>query len=98
MGPMQGVDGRATIPETAAMRLPRRTLLIALWLPCVVLAAERPSLEVFETRGPIRIDGVLDEPAWAEAPRADAFVLMTPREGEAPDESTTVRVLRDGDR
>ena len=84
------------------MRLPRRALLLAmllvLWLPCIALAAERPSLEVFETNAPIRIDGVLDEPAWAQAPLAGAFLLMTPREGEAPDESTTVRVLRDGDR
>jgi hypothetical protein len=80
------------------MRLPRRALLISVWLPCVVLAAERPSLAVFETAGPIRIDGVLDEPAWAQAPVAGEFLLMSPREGEAPEESTTVRVLRDGDR
>jgi hypothetical protein len=80
------------------MRLPRRALLLSLGLPCVALAAERPSLAVLETTAPVRIDGVLDEPAWAEAPRADAFLLMTPREGEAPDESTSVRVLRDRDR
>jgi hypothetical protein len=80
------------------MRLPRRAVLISVWLPCVVLAAERPSLAVFETAGPIRIDGVLDEPAWAQAPVAGEFVLMSPREGEAPEESTTVRVLRAGDR
>ena len=80
------------------MRLPRRAILPLLWLPCVVLAAERPSLEVVETTSPIRIDGVLDEPAWGQAPAAGGFVLMSPREGQAPDESTTVRVLRDHDR
>ena len=82
------------------MAAPRRALVLILMmcLPGSSGAAERPSLAVFETAGPIRIDGVLDEPAWAAAPRADAFVLMTPREGETPDESTTVRVLRDGGR
>jgi len=80
------------------MRLPRRALFLSLCLPCVALAAERPSLAVHDITGPVRIDGVLDEPAWSQAPVAGAFLLMTPREGDAPDESTTVRALRDGDR
>jgi hypothetical protein len=94
----EGVDGRGTIPETAAMRLPGRALFLSLCLPCVALAGERPSLAVHDITGPVRIDGVLDEPAWSQAPVAGAFLLMTPREGDAPDESTTVRVLRDSER
>jgi len=80
------------------MRLPRRALFLSLCLPCVALAGERPSLAVHDITGPVRIDGVLDEPAWSQAPVAGAFLLMTPREGDTPDESTTVRALRDGDR
>ena len=71
---------------------------LSLCLPGLGLAAEHVSLAVGVATSPVRVDGVLDEPAWAEAPVASAFRLMSPREGEAPDESTTVRVLRDGDR
>ena len=60
--------------------------------------AERPVLDVPRASGPLLIDGVLDEPAWQSAERASEFVLIGPREGQAPDESTSVRVLRDGER
>jgi len=66
-------------------------------LPSFAPAAERPSLSVAVASGPIRVDGVLDEPEWASAPVASAFLLMSPREGELPAESTAVRVLRVGD-
>src|SRR5262245_43665521 len=82
------------------MRSPRRAAAVALFL-CLAhptLATERPSLVVADATSPIRVDGLLDDRAWAEAPAVGAFLLMTPREGEAPDESTTVRVVRDGDR
>jgi len=71
---------------------------LSLCLPATGLAAERGALAVGVASSPMRLDGALDEPAWAAAPVAGEFQLMTPREGEAPDESTTVRVLRDGDR
>jgi hypothetical protein len=71
---------------------------LSLCLPGTAVAAERGTLAVGVASGPIRVDGVLDEPDWRSAPVAASFLLMTPREGEAPDESTTVRVLRDGDR
>ena len=67
-------------------------------LPHAAIAAERPALTVPRASGPLRIDGVLDEAAWGAAGSASAFELMSPREGQAPDESTTVRVLRDGER
>ena len=71
---------------------------LSLCLPATGLAAERGALAVGVASSPVKLDGVLDEPAWGQAPVAGEFKLMTPREGEAPDESTTVRVLRDGDR
>ena len=64
----------------------------------VTAAAERPALEVRTATSPVKVDGMLDEPAWAEALAAHEFVLITPREGQAPDESTRVSVVRDGDR
>ena len=63
-----------------------------------VCAAERGALEVRTASSPVKVDGRLDEPVWAEALAAEEFLLMTPREGEAPDESTRVSVLRDGER
>jgi hypothetical protein len=41
----------------------------------------------------IRIDGVLDEPAWAVSPAIDDLVMVEPRAGERPTGRTIVRVL-----
>lgn len=60
-------------------------------------ANERPSLAVTAAAGPVRVDGVLDETAWAQASEVTAFQLMSPREGQTPSESTSVRVLRTAD-
>lgn len=49
---------------------------------------------VYATTAP-RIDGVLDDPAWALAPAVDGFVQREPREGAPASEPTTVRVLFD---
>jgi hypothetical protein len=46
---------------------------------------------------PVRIDGVLDEPAWAEAVPATGFTQREPDEGKPATESTEVRVLYDGE-
>ena len=53
--------------------------------------------KVLATRatGPISINGVLDEPAWANAPVAHDFIQNDPREGEPATHDTEVRVLLD---
>ena len=53
--------------------------------------------KVLATRatGPISINGVLDEPAWANAPVARDFIQNDPREGEPATYDTEVRVLYD---
>src|SRR5690349_10482528 len=61
-------------------------------------AAPRPTTAAVESDTPLKIDGALDEAAWRSAPEIASFQLMAPREGQAPDESTSVRVLIDGDR
>jgi len=47
------------------------------------------------TAGPVRIDGILDEPVWRDAPAAKGFVQNEPSEGEPASEDTEVRVLYD---
>lgn len=55
-------------------------LKTATLLICVVLSAtanaqiEKRKLAIKRTHSPIKIDGVLDEPAWKDAPLADKFV------------------------
>jgi hypothetical protein len=44
----------------------------------------------------LRLDGVLDEPAWQSAARANGFRQSEPAEGEPATEDTEVRVLYDG--
>ncbi len=49
------------------------------------------------TTGPIHLDGVLDEPAWANAPVADHFMESFPNSKEIPPDRTEVRVLYDNE-
>lgn len=60
-----------------------------------VEGAERPQIEAVRAGGPIRVDGRMDETDWERAPPITAFRLILVREGEAPSESTEVRVLHD---
>ncbi|HEX2013470.1 MAG TPA: DUF5916 domain-containing protein [Roseateles sp.] len=46
---------------------------------------------------PLRIDGALDEPAWARAPVHDAFVQFLPEDGRPARWRTTVQVLATAD-
>ncbi len=61
-------------------------------------AIERPQVAAVRASGPIRVDGVLDEPDWARAVPITGFRLIQNREGQAPSESTEVRVLFDDTR
>lgn len=45
--------------------------------------------------GPVSIDGLLAEPAWADAPAFDGFWQRSPNEGDAPLAKTAFRVLYD---
>jgi Domain of unknown function (DUF5916) len=74
------------------------SLILALALiPAAALADERPTVPATRTDSDIRVDGILDEPAWAEATPITDFRLIYVREGQAPSESTEVRVLFDDD-
>jgi hypothetical protein len=54
-----------------------------------------PSLAALRVDEAIRVDGLLDEPAWARAAPAGGFRQIEPREGEPATEDTEVRVLYD---
>ncbi len=58
-------------------------------------SVEPPTLRAGPLAASLRIDGVLDEPAWQGAEASDAFLQTDPREGEAPSVRTIVRVIAD---
>jgi hypothetical protein len=63
----------------------------------VALPPEPPHLVAARAPARPRIDGKLDDPAWAAAPLTSAFTQKFPNEGAPPSESTTLRVLYDED-
>ncbi len=83
-------------------RLPRVLCLLLVLVACALapasVRAERQSLAAVRAEHPVRVDGVLDDADWQRAPVATAFRVLAPREGEAPAESTVVRVLYDDTR
>jgi hypothetical protein len=85
--------------ETARLMLVRTVLSSAFALVGVLAApatsAVRPQVAAVRAIGALRVDGVLDEADWARATPISGFRLIENREGEAPSESTEVRVLLD---
>ena len=57
--------------------------------------APRPSASAARAPGPVRVDGVLDEEAWAAAPVIDEFWQQKPLTGYPASERTEVRILYD---
>ncbi len=77
------------------LRCFRAALIALLLLPAAASATEELLFEARRVTRPIRLDGKLDEEAWASAPVFDRFVQTFPREGAAPSERTEVRILLD---
>src|SRR6267378_5353848 len=82
----------------------RLTLVLALFLAVPALAqpadstravaqALVPEVSAYPTSDHIKVDGKLDEPAWAKAGVADQFTQRDPNEGQPVSERTEVRVL-----
>jgi hypothetical protein len=69
------------------------TLLVAAALAGAAQTAAPPALRAGALVDGMRVDGALDEPAWAAAPAIDAFTQTDPSEGAAPTGRTVVRVL-----
>lgn len=60
-------------------------------------SADLPSLRAGRLAAPIRLDGILDEPAWAAADSIANLVQIVPAQGAAPSGRTVVRVLASAD-
>ncbi len=56
---------------------------------------EKPVLRAGRLPPDFRLDGVLDEPAWAAADEIDNLTMVDPVEGAVPSEPTRIRVLAD---
>ena len=73
-------------------------LLLALATPPGAAPPDgRPTVTAAPAGGAVRVDGVLDEAAWAGAEVATDFVQFEPDEGAPASERTEVRVLRGPD-
>lgn len=96
----QALAPRPANVDTARFMRIQAALSSALVLLAVLVApaaaVERPQVAAVRTTGALRVDGVLDEADWARATPITGFRLIQIREGEAPCESTEVRVLFDG--
>ena len=78
-----------------------RLLALALLSVAVASAAprapDRPALAASAVGpGAVRLDGVLDEPAWGQAEAATGFVQQRPTPGDPASQATAARVLYDG--
>ncbi|MFQ5537173.1 MAG: hypothetical protein ACE5GJ_06940 [Gemmatimonadota bacterium] len=61
--------------------------------PAFAQEASVPTLRVGRLDGPIKLDGILDEPAWAHADSIPDLTMTEPVEGATPTGRTVVRVL-----
>lgn len=101
-GPVTPARARGRVPGPPALLHP-----LALALLCVVPAASDLSAQsrtpdetvvrAVRAATPIRVDGQLDEGAWAQAPEHDQFVQRDPDEGEPASDRTVVQVVYDDD-
>lgn len=57
--------------------------------------SRRPVLRA--SSGPVRVDGILDEPAWSKSDSITALTQTEPREGAPPSARTVIRVVADED-
>jgi hypothetical protein len=67
---------------------------LALAAAAPAAAAERV-LQAVRARGPLKVDGRLDEADWAQAPAADGFLQRDPDQGRPASERTELRLLFD---
>lgn len=70
-------------------------LLLLFILPPAAKTQEAPSLAIAKASGPIRLDGLLDEPAWENAMVADRFFQNFPFDTSYAELPTEVRMTFD---
>ena len=92
------------MPHLAALRFTTPVLVALLGLPVFALgqaapgvSTSPPTVEAQRLEGALRIDGALDEAAWAAAPVAGGFTESWPNEGVPARLPTVARILYDDD-
>lgn len=84
------------MPSSPLLRLAGTVLLFL--AASIASAGDHPrSVRAVRTLTPPVIDGVIDEPAWAQAEPAGDFLQRDPDEGKPASEPSEVRVLYDGE-
>ena len=81
----------------ASLRKPVFFFAAFAFFAAVAFAQDRRTVTATEARGPITLDGALDEASWRLAQPAIDFVQAEPHEGQAASEATDVRILFDRD-
>ena len=74
-----------------------RSISLLLFLSCTGIAFAQPPKSLHATRilkAP-RIDGILNEEIWKEAPDADNFIVGQPKFGDTASKRTVVKVVYD---
>ena len=69
--------------------------LLTLLISTSVYSQEEKSINASTSTSPIKLDGLLMEPAWENAEVISDFTQRELHEGEAPTEKTEVRILYD---
>jgi len=69
--------------------------ILAIVIACTNAGAQQRNIRAVKISQPIRVDGNLDETAWAQAPAASDFITNTPVFGNPASSRTEVRVLYD---
>lgn len=59
----------------------------------IIAENDKPTLRSGQLPSEVRIDGVLDEAAWAQSPAIENLTMVEPKEGDPPSVRTIVRVL-----
>lgn len=86
------------MPKKSACSRARRLALLlvaALALPLYVSGADNKRVTVTQTSAKIAVDGVLDEPAWAQAPALGEILQREPKQEAQASERTEVKLLAD---
>ena len=81
--------------------LKAKTAGLCLLVSAISATAQIPkrTIAIKKTASPIKIDGIINEPAWKQAPVADKFVCLrpTPFKPENPGNASTVYFLYDNE-
>lgn len=69
------------------------TLFLLTLFPLMISAQEKPSLEAVRIDGSIKVDGILDDDFWADAPVGGDFTNLQPVPDVKPQQKSEVRVV-----